>query len=61
MIHQVNTEEFWLQMCRPGFLRLSQHSGANGAERFVTAVPPEHIPGHFESVIAGIKNDLNYR
>lgn len=48
-------------MCRPGFLRLSQHSGANGAERFVTAVPPEHIPGHFESVIAGIKNDLNYR
>lgn len=39
------TEEFWQQMRRPGFVRLSLRIGQCGADKFYCETPPELIPG----------------
>lgn len=57
--HLLGTKDFWQQMCRSGFVRLSLGCGVNGRDLFFVTIPPEHVPGFRTRVISDISNALN--
>lgn len=56
-----DTDEFWKEMCRPGFVRLSNNCGANGEVFFHTAIPPELVPDFMCNILDSIVLNLSLK
>lgn len=58
MVTRCTTDDFWRQMCRPAFIRVSPHVGRIGATVYAVRVPPEHVPGFMQGIADSIYRDL---
>lgn len=47
----LSSEEFWVEMCKPEFVRLGPTHGKVGDEEVFTNVPPESVEGFMLSKI----------
>lgn len=58
---QCATDEFWKQMCRPGFVRIDFNHGQIGATRYHVDKPPESIDGFIEEKLDSIVENLQLK
>lgn len=57
----VTTEEFWMLMCKPGFVRESAHMGRCDAMKYTVLCAPEDVDGFIQDKIAETINALTFR